>query len=87
MINGSAAHNKISQGGVVKKLLDEGMTPEQVIDRLYIRCLSRAPSEPEKAEQLVNDELRKAFNKAIRAIRKDGTYQQINEKYFPFDIY
>jgi polar amino acid transport system substrate-binding protein len=34
-----------------------------------------------------NDELRKEFNKAIKAIRKDGTYQEINEKYFPFDIY
>lgn len=34
-----------------------------------------------------NDELRKEFNKAIKAIRKDGTYQKINEKYFPFDIY
>ena len=34
-----------------------------------------------------NDELRKAFNKAIKAIREDGTYQKINKRYFPFDIY
>lgn len=34
-----------------------------------------------------NDELRKEFNEAIDAIREDGTYQEINEKYFPFDIY
>lgn len=34
-----------------------------------------------------DDELRKAFNKAIDAIREDGTYQRINAKYFPFDIY
>lgn len=32
-------------------------------------------------------ELAKEFNKAIKAIRKDGTYQKINAKYFPFDIY
>lgn len=34
-----------------------------------------------------DDKLRKEFNKAIKAIREDGTYQEINEKYFPFDIY
>lgn len=34
-----------------------------------------------------DDKLRKAFNKAIKAIRKDGTYADINAKYFPFDIY
>ena len=33
------------------------------------------------------DELREAFNAAIRAIRKDGTYAKINKKYFDFDIY
>ncbi len=33
------------------------------------------------------DELREAFNKAIAAIRANGTYKKINEKYFPFDIY
>ncbi|MDZ7828372.1 MAG: ABC transporter substrate-binding protein [Halofilum sp. (in: g-proteobacteria)] len=39
------------------------------------------------AVQEGNDKLRKEFNKAIKAIRKDGTYAEINAKYFPFDIY
>jgi arginine/ornithine transport system substrate-binding protein len=34
-----------------------------------------------------DDDLRKMFNKAIKAIRADGTYQKINAKYFDFDIY
>ncbi len=33
------------------------------------------------------DDLRKAFNKAIKEIRGDGTYQSINSKYFEHDIY
>ena len=33
------------------------------------------------------DELREAFTKAIQEIRADGTYQQINDKYFDFDVY
>lgn len=33
------------------------------------------------------DELREAFNAAIAAIREDGTYRSINDKYFDFDVY
>ena len=33
------------------------------------------------------DDLRKSLNAAIQAIRKDGTYKKINEKYFDFDVY
>lgn len=32
-------------------------------------------------------DLVKAFNAAIKQIREDGTYKQINEKYFDFDVY
>ena len=34
-----------------------------------------------------NQKLVREFNKAIEAIREDGTYAKINAKYFPFDIY
>lgn len=34
-----------------------------------------------------DNDLRAMFNKAIAAIRADGTYQRINDKYFPFSIY
>ena len=34
-----------------------------------------------------DDALRQTFNKAIAAIRADGTYQKINAKYFDFSIY
>ncbi len=33
------------------------------------------------------DELREKFNAAIQAIRENGTYKEINDKYFPFDVY
>jgi arginine/ornithine transport system substrate-binding protein len=33
------------------------------------------------------DDLRKMFNKAIKEIRANGTYQKINAKYFDFDVY
>ena len=34
-----------------------------------------------------NKQLVERLNKALDEIRADGTYQKINEKYFPFDIY
>jgi len=34
-----------------------------------------------------DNELRQKFNEALEAIRESGTYAEINEKYFPFDIY
>lgn len=33
------------------------------------------------------DDLREAFNDAIQQIREDGVYQEINAKYFDFDVY
>ncbi|HKJ95180.1 MAG TPA: ABC transporter substrate-binding protein [Gammaproteobacteria bacterium] len=39
------------------------------------------------AVQKGNQKLADRFSKAIKAIREDGTYQKINAKYFPFDIY
>lgn len=33
------------------------------------------------------DELREMFNKAIQALRENGKYKEINDKYFEFDIY
>ncbi len=49
MLNGPTVHGKISQGGVVKRWLDEGKTPDQVIEAIYIRALSRKPTPNETA--------------------------------------
>ncbi len=48
MLNGSTVQGKITQGGVVKRMLAEGNTPDQVIERLYIRCLTRRPTDEER---------------------------------------
>jgi len=34
-----------------------------------------------------DDQLRERLNAAIKAIRANGKYQEINAKYFPFDVY
>lgn len=55
LLNGSAISGKISQGKVIERMLkDDGMTAEQVIEKLYIRCLSRFPTDEEKKKLLVS---------------------------------
>lgn len=51
LLNGDTSNNKIRQGGVVANLLKEQMPPEQVVEQLYVRCLSRKPT-PEEMEAL-----------------------------------
>jgi hypothetical protein len=43
---------KIQQGNIVGKMLQEKKTPAQVIEHLYIRCLSRPPK-PDELKNLL----------------------------------
>lgn len=52
LLNGENTHVKISQGGVIKRLLDEGKSPEEIIGNLYVRCLTRQPT-PEETTNLM----------------------------------
>ena len=47
LLNGENVHEKIKQGGVVAKLLEAGKNPQQAVDELYLRCLSRKPTAEE----------------------------------------
>lgn len=49
LLNGDTVNNKIRQGGVIKALKDEGLTPPQIVERLYIMTLTRKPTEEELA--------------------------------------
>ena len=54
LLNGSATSGKISQGKVIDELLKDNATPEQALDRLYLRCLSRFPTDAERKELLAS---------------------------------
>ena len=67
LLNGRTLQSKIDDGAVVKKLLKQGQTPDQIIENLYLRCFSRRPTEDEMSklkkfltpdsnqEQILND--------------------------------
>jgi hypothetical protein len=48
MLNGQTTNGRIIQGGVVRKLfIEEGKSPEEVIEQLYLRTVSRKPTAEE----------------------------------------
>ena len=42
---------------------------------------------PGQSAGVREEPLREKLNTALQAIIEDGTYKQINDKYFPFSIY
>jgi hypothetical protein len=50
LLNGSAAHEKIAEGKIIETLLEAGKTPAEVVEEIYVRCLSRKPTEAEAAK-------------------------------------
>jgi hypothetical protein len=50
MLNGDATTNRIRQGALIPKRLAEKKTPDQIIEELYLRTLTRRPSAEETAK-------------------------------------
>ncbi len=61
MLNGRTSNDKITRGGLVARLLKEKKTPQQVVEEIYIRCLSRKPTAKEQ----------KQINKVLEEEKKD----------------
>lgn len=61
LLNGDTVNTKMAQGKLVPTRLKEGKTPEQIAEEIYIRCLSRKPTEREAAalKEVVDNEKNK----------------------------
>jgi hypothetical protein len=81
LINGENVHEKIKQGGVVAKLLEEKKTPQQVVCELYLRCLSRQPTAEEAAA--INEQL--AGTTDPKAALQDVFWALLNSREFVFN--
>jgi hypothetical protein len=81
LLNGNTIERKIEQGEVVKKLLNEGRKPEEVIHALYVRCLGRKPSDEElkKLEEFLSSEAKP------EQVLNDVFWSLLNAKEFVFN--
>ncbi len=81
LLNGETTTQRIAAGNLVGRRLAEKKTPEQIIEELYVRCLSRKPlpKEREKLLALANAEPDK--NKAL----SDVFWSLLNSREFMFN--
>ena len=54
LLNGDTTARKVQQGQLVPEMLKERKKPEQIIEELYIRCLTRTPTEAELASLMTS---------------------------------
>jgi hypothetical protein len=52
LVNGDTIQGKIDRSPVIPEMLKEKKKPEEIIDELFVRTVSRRPSEPEKKKLL-----------------------------------
>lgn len=52
LLNGQTIEGKIRGGKLIETLLGAGKSPAEVVDEIYLRCLSRKPTEIERKELL-----------------------------------
>jgi hypothetical protein len=81
LLNGETVHGRIQQGKVVERLLAEGKTPPQVIEELYIRCLTRKPT----TRELESLTASLADAKDQRAALEDVFWALLNSREFVFN--
>ncbi len=82
LLNNGAIQAKVaSREGIVVELLKAGMSPEQVIDQLYLRALTRYPRPEEK--KVVMQELQRT-NNAVEVLQ-DLLWALLNTKEFLYN--
>lgn len=83
LLNGPTSNQRIQQGGLVKKLLAAGKSAEEVVDALYIRCLSRTATAREKEKLLPL--LKSADKNALQQDLEDVFWALLNSNEFIFN--
>jgi len=81
LLNGDTVNAKIASGGLVKKMLKEGRTHQEIIEELYLRVFGRLPTAGEKTQ------LETFFDGEIKedVVLNDLFWSLLNAKEFVFN--
>ena len=82
LINGDATGNRIVSGKVVANMINEGNSPEIIIDSLYIRAFGRKPTQTERSQLLAQID---TDPKKIKQDLEDVFWALLNAKEFMFN--
>jgi Protein of unknown function (DUF1549)/Protein of unknown function (DUF1553) len=81
LLNGGSTTAKIQQGGLIARKLKENVPPAAIVEDLYLRCLSRKPTEKEQADLAKLIEEPKDKQKAL----EDVFWALLNTREFMFN--
>ena len=82
LLNGDSIHDKILRGKTLDRWVnEESLTPEQAIERMYIRCLSRQPTAEERQQLLATVEAAENKTSALQ----DIYWAVLNSREFVFN--
>jgi Protein of unknown function (DUF1549)/Protein of unknown function (DUF1553) len=81
LLNGDTLAGKISEGKLVERRLAEGKKPEEIIDEMYIRCLTRKPTENER--QKLSEAI--AASADVKVTLEDTFWALLNSREFVFN--
>lgn len=81
LLNGDTVNAKLQQGGLINKWVEEKKPVEQVIEEMYIRCLSRKPTAQEQ------EFFKPLFNPANdqKKVLEDVFWSLLNSREFLFN--
>ncbi|MDB6134373.1 MAG: hypothetical protein JWM59_2616 [Verrucomicrobiales bacterium] len=82
LLNGDITSERISEGKLVKDLLDQKKTPEEIVGTLYMRCFTRQPTDVEL--KAVQDAIT-ATPQDAQGILEDLFWALLNSKEFMFN--
>jgi len=72
LLNGDTVEGKLARSTVIADMLKDGRKPEEILDAIFIRALSRQTSEPERKRLLplvaANPADRKAYDDILWAV-------------------
>ena len=83
LINGDTVEGKLARSTMIADMLKDGRKPEEILDAVFIRALSRLPSEPERKRLLPL--LANAANPADRKAYDDVLWAILNSTEFAFN--
>ncbi|MDC0274382.1 DUF1553 domain-containing protein [Planctomycetaceae bacterium] len=81
LLNGDTVNSKIAQGNLIKRRLDEKKLPQDILEEIYIRTLSRRPTEAERSA--LNEVLLKNDNN--QQVLEDILWALMNSREFLFN--
>ena len=82
LLNGDTVNQKVTNGGVIANMLKEKKRPEEIIEELYVRCLTRKPTGEEMAGVM---ELVKEDGAEAKVVLTDLFWALLNSQEFMFN--